>query len=258
MKKYLYILLTAMIIAGLFFTGCNYVKKQVPQSGIRNYSVAVSGTFPPFGMVGINGEAEGFEIDLLNAIAEAEGIKFNYLVTSWAGMMPALKSGQADFLMCSMTITEERKKEVDFTDAYFESTNYILVPEDSPIKGLHDLKGKTVSVLQASTSDYAVSGLLGKNYDGIKRFKQTTAAFLELRNRKVDAAIGDSGIVMYYVKINPENHFRVIKDSQFPKELYGMAVRKGDVKLLEILNSGLKKIKENGTYDAIYQKWFKF
>ncbi len=259
MKRTLYIIIITAFILGLTFSGGCFLKEDTAVTNLQKpvtYKVAVSGTFPPFGFVGKDGNPQGFEIDLINAIAKEEGFKVKCEVTSWQGIMSALKSKNADILLESMTITDERKKEVDFSDPYFESTNYIMVPKDSQIQSLEDLKGKTIACSLGTTSDVTITKFLGKDYEGIKRFKKTTLAFLELRNRKVDAAIGDSGIVMYYIKSNPEAKLIVLEDINFPKEYYGMAVRKGDRETLQRINSGLKKIKENGKYEEIFQKWF--
>lgn len=258
MKKLLSVILVAVITLGIvFLTGCSPKGQSIDvKPKETTYKVAVSGSFPPFGFIGKDGKAQGFEIDVMEAIAEAEGIRFDYEVTSWSSKMPALKAKQVDVLMCSMTITDQRKKEVDFSDPYYESTNYLIVPEGSNITSLKDLKGKRVAVLLASTSDFVVSDFLGKNYEGIKRFKHTTTAFMELRNRNVDAAMGDSGIVMYYVKSNPEAKLKVIKDNSLPKEYYGMALRKGDKDLAGLINRGLQTIRNSGKYDELYQKWF--
>lgn len=259
-KRTLYIILISFFVLGLIFLGGYFPKGQ--DTAVTNlsetvaYKVAVSGTFPPFGYVGKEGKPQGFEIDLINAIAGEEGFKVKCEVTSWQGIMSALKSKNADILLESMTITDERKKEVDFSDPYFESTNYIMVPQNSQIQSLEDLKGKTVACSMGTTGDIAISKLLGSNYEGIKRFKKTSLAFLELKNHKVDAAIGDSGIVMYYIKSNPEAKLRIVEDIKFPKEYYGMAVRKGDTETLQKINSGLKKIKENGKYEELLNKWF--
>lgn len=260
MKRTLYIILTIAIVLGLIFSSGCFPKGQEPTVTSQNetitYKVAVSGTFPPFGFVGPDGNAKGFEIDMINAIAETGGFKVKCEVTAWQSIISALKSKNVDVVLESMTITDERKKEVDFSDPYFESTNCIVVPKDSSIQSIEDLKGKTIACSTGTTSDVAISKLLGKNYEGIKRFKKTTLAFQELRNRKVNAVIGDSGIVMYYIKSNPEASLRIVEGIKFPKEYYGMAVRKGDIEMLKQINKGLKKIRENGKYEEIYQKWF--
>ncbi len=256
MKKSLAILFMTTLLLGLIFSGGCFQKATSVNPEEKVYKVAVTGGTASFNSLNKDGNLEGFESDLMNAIAKEEGFKVKYEITARPARIPSLKTKQADIILAVMTITDERKKEVDFSDPYFEATIYIMVPHDSPIKSLEDLKGKTVACAMATTGDIAVSKFLGKNYEGIKRFKDTSVGFLELTNGKVDAAVGDCAIVTQYVKNNPGAKLRIVKDNWFPKEYYGMAVRKGDIETLQKMNSGLKKIKDNGKYEKIYQKWF--
>lgn len=259
MKKTIYFVLTAFIVVGLIFSGGCSEKTKEPSktsNSTKNlYKVAVSGGTPVFSYLGKDGNLEGFEIDLMNAIAQEEGFIVKREITSRAARIPSLKSKKIDIIMATMTITEERRKEVDFSTPYFDATLYILVPEESNIRSLDDLRGKSVTCAMATTSDFAVSKFLGKDYDGIKRFKDTSVALMEVANRKADAAVADSGIITQYIRSNPGARLRIVTDSRFPMEYYGMAVRKGDSETLNKINSGLKKIKENGRYEQIRQKW---
>lgn len=269
MKRYLKIAVACMIVLGLVFAiGCgqkatteenqagqtsNQESNQASQ--VKTYNVGTDASYAPFESVKPDGEIVGFDIDLLNAIAKAEDFKVNFVNTAWSGIFASVKE-KNDMLISAITITPDRAKEMDFSDPYFESTNYIAVPEDSAIKSVDDLKGKKVSVQQGTTGDEALKKFLGKDYAGIKRFPNNPAAFLELRNNKVDAAVADSGVVMIYLKENPEAKLKIIEDAKFDKEYYGIAVRKGNTELLTKLNDGLKKIKASGEYDQIFEKYF--
>lgn len=224
-------------------------------SEVKTYKVGTDAAYAPFESVSPSGQIEGFDMDVVKAIAKAEGFNVEFVNTAWEGIFPSLQA-QNDFIVSAITITDERKQSMDFTEQYFESTNYIIVPANSNIKGLADLKGKQISVQQGTTGDEAMTAFFGKDYTGIKRFKGTPEAFLELRNNKVDAAVADSGVVANYVKNNPDANLKIVKDTTFPKEYYGIAVKKGNSELLAKLNSGLKKIKENGEYDKVYKQWF--
>ncbi len=266
MKKILKLVTLGILILGLVFAiGCGGDKAATggdegaaTDGGNESkvYKVGTDAAYAPFESVSPSGEIEGFDIDVVSAIAEEEGIEVEFINTAWDGIIASLVQSKNDILVSALTITEERKQEVDFSDPYFESTNYIAVPKDSGINSLADLEGKTVSVQQGTTGDIALTEFLGENYDGIKRFKGTPEAFLELKNGKVDAAVADSGVVMEYVKNNPDQNLKYVVDEKFPKENYGIAVRKGDAELLNKINSGLQKIQENGKYDQIYEKWF--
>lgn len=265
MKRYLRIaLLGALVLSLVVALGCG--SKEVEKTAGNNagepanqeveYKVGTDAAYAPFESVDPSGKIVGFDMDVLSAIAAAEGFKVKFVNTAWEGIIPSLTEKKNDILVSALTITEERKLQVDFSDGYFESTNYIVVPKDSSIASLADIKGKKVSVQQGTTGDVALTGFLGKDYAGIKRFKGTPEAFLELKNGKVDAAVADSIVVIEYVKNNPDLNMKIVKDDKFAKEFYGIAVRKGDSELLNKINSGIKKIKANGEYDKIYEKWF--
>lgn len=258
MKKILkYFSLSILIFGLLFVVGCGGSANTDGENAgdVKVYKVGTDAAYAPFESVAPSGEIEGFDIDILKAIAKAEGFEVEFVNTAWEGIFASLK-GQNDIVISAVTITEDRKQEMDFSEPYFESTNYIAVPQDSAIDALEDLKGKEVSVQEGTTGDEAITEFLGKDYAGIKRFKGTPEAFLELRNGKVEAAVADSGVVGNYVKNNPDANLKIVKDENFPKEYYGIAVAKGNTELLEKINSGLKKIQENGEYDKVYSKWF--
>ncbi len=258
MKRYLKFITLSILILGLIFVvGCGQKASTEGAAGdnVKTYKVGTDAAYPPFESVAPSGDIEGFDIDVLSAIAQAEGIKVEFINTAWEGIFASLK-GKNDIVISAVTITDARKKEMDFSNPYFESTNYIAVPENSTIKSIADLKGKVVSVQEGTTGDEALTKYLGQDYKDIKRFKGTPEAFLELRNGKADATVADSGVVGNYVKNNPDAKLVIVKDDTFPKENYGIAVAKGNAELQSKINAGLKKIKDNGEYDKIYKKWF--
>lgn len=270
MKRFSRLAVACVLVLGLIFVfGCGQkAANEGDKSGqitetsstastpeVKTYKVGTDASYAPFESVKPNGEIVGFDIDILNAIAKAENFKVEYVNTAWSGIFASIKE-KNDILISAITITPDRAKEMDFSDPYFESTNYIAVPEGSAIKSVDDLKGKKVSVQQGTTGDEALKKFLGNDYAGIKRFPNNPAAFLELRNNKVDAAVADSGVVMIYVKENPEAKLQIIEDAKFDKEFYGMAVRKGNTELKAKIDEGLKKIKASGEYDQIFEKYF--
>lgn len=247
MNRFLkYVTMGILVLGLIVLAGCG---------GQKAYKVGSDAAYAPFESVDPKGNVVGFDIDIVSAIAKAEGFNVEFINTAWDGILPSLATGKNDIVVSALTITDERKKEVDFSDQYFESTNYIAVSENSTINSMTDLKGKKVSVQQGTTGDVALTEFLGKDYEGIKRFKGTPEAFLELKNGKVDAAVADSGVVVEFVKNNPDLKLKIVKDDKFPKEYYGIAVKKGNTELLNKINSGLKKVKESGEYDKIYDKW---
>ncbi|NLZ38558.1 MAG: transporter substrate-binding domain-containing protein [Firmicutes bacterium] len=121
------------------------------------YNVASDMTYAPFEYLNDEGEPEGFDIDLIKAIAAEMGFEINLMNTAWDGLIPSLLGGTSDLIIAAMTITEERQESVAFSDWYFESTQYIAVKKGSGITKLEDLQGKTVGVQNGTTGDFAIT-----------------------------------------------------------------------------------------------------
>lgn len=222
----------------------------------HTFVVGTDAAYAPFEWVMPSGEITGFDIDILKAIAVEEEMNVRFENTAWEGIFETLKNGERDILISAITINEDRKKDMDFTDPYFEATQLIAVPEGSPVSSFDDLKGKKVGVQTGTTGDLAVSGLLGKASNDIYRFESTPLALQEMLNKGIDAVVADNVVILEYIKNNPEAKFTSVMDDSFEKEHYGIAIAKENQELLDKLNNGLKKIKENGTYDEIYHKYF--
>lgn len=257
MKK-LSIFLIILLALGLMVTGCGGGEEEAGEGTEEAALVLDVGTdaaYAPFEYQGDSGEVEGFDADLIRAIAEAEGLEIEIKHVDWDGLFPALKAGDINVIISAMTITDERKEVVDFSDPYFEASQIICVKEDSAIASLEDLVGKPVGVQQNTTGQYAVEELEGVNDDDIKKYPTTPDALMNLQNGLVEAVVADAPVVLNYITTNPDCGLKTVTDD-FEKEFYGIAVTKGDTELLEKINSGLAKIKEDGTYDEIFAKYF--
>lgn len=216
--------------------------------------------YPPFEYTDEKtGEYTGFDIDLMTEIAKRLGLEVKFVNTAWDGIIPGLLANKYDVICSAMTITEERKKQVDFSDPYFEAKQVILTrAEDISISGAKDLAGKIVAVQQGTTGDFAAQKLvdeLGIEIAEIKRFEGTPEALMAVQKGDADAAIIDNFVAYLAVKEDPDV-YRVVEDPTFPPEYYGIAVNKDNSELLKAINNVLKEIKEDGTYDKIYKKWF--
>jgi ABC-type amino acid transport substrate-binding protein len=212
--------------------------------------------YPPFEKQEGNGKIVGFDVDILNAIADAEGIKVKLVNTGWDPLFEMIDKGQVDMGISAITIRDDRKKIYDFSDPYFEAKQLILVPKNSTITKLDDLKGKKVGVESATTGETVVQEKLGKTYSGIKGYDDAPSAINDLTNGRLDAVVADNGVVSEYAKKFGEGKFKTVDDPGIQPEYYGMMVKKGNSALLAKLNDGLKKIKSNGNYDGIYKKYF--
>ncbi len=220
------------------------------------YVVGTDAAYAPFESQNEKGEIVGFDIEVVQAIAKKAGIEVKFVNTPWEGIFNSLAQGDRDMVVSAVTITDERKQTMDFTDPYFDAQQLIAVKETSKVTKFADLKKLKVGVQTGTTGDEAVSKLLGKTSTAIKRFESTPLALKELESGGVDAVVADNGVVIHYVANNPGGKFKTVSDKEFVPEQYGIAVKKGNAELLAKLNKGLADIKADGTYDQIYTKYF--
>jgi polar amino acid transport system substrate-binding protein len=218
--------------------------------------VGTDAAYAPFESQNEKGEIVGLTIDVLTAVAQKAGIEVKFVNTPWDGIFNSLQQGDRDMLASSITITDERKQTMDFTNPYFDAYQLIAVKQNSKVAKFDDLKKLKVGVQTGTTGDEAVTKLLGKNSTAIKRFESTPLALKELEAGGVDAVVADNGVVVNYVTNNADAKFKTVSDKAFVPEQYGFAVKKGNTELLEKLNKGLADIKADGTYDQIHAKYF--
>ena len=221
------------------------------------YRVAMNAEFAPFESMNEKNEVQGFDVDLMNAMAEVGHFKVEYKHQPWESLFAALKNGDVDMLASAVTINDERKQTMAFTDPYFEITQVILVPQNKEIKSVEDLKkARKVGVVTGNTGDTAVSKILGSNSDKIARFENVTLVIKELENGGLDAVVSDSAVVGNYLKNNGNKGFTMVAVPDFEVEHYGIAVRKDDEATLKVLNDALKQVRARGEYDKIFNKYF--
>jgi polar amino acid transport system substrate-binding protein len=218
--------------------------------------VGTDAAYAPFESQNEKGEIVGLTIDVLTAVAQKAGIEVKFVNTPWEGIFNSLQQGDRDMLASSITITDERKQTMDFTNPYFDAYQLIAVKQNSKVAKFDDLKKLKVGVQTGTTGDEAVTKLLGKTSTAIKRFESTPLALKELEAGGVDAVVADNGVVVNYVTNNADAKFKTVSDKAFVPEQYGFAVKKGNTELLEKLNKGLADIKADGTYDQIHAKYF--
>ena len=220
------------------------------------YVVGTDAAYAPFESQNEKGEIVGFDIEVVQAIAKKAGFEVKFVNTPWEGIFNALAQGDRDMVVSAVTITEERKGTMDFSDPYFDAQQLIAVKENSKVAKFADLKKLKVGVQTGTTGDEAVTKLLGKTNTNIKRFESTPLALKELEAGGVDAVVADNGVVIHYVANNPGGKFKTVSDKEFVPEQYGIAIKKGNTELLQKVNQGLAAIKADGTYDQIFTKYF--
>lgn len=200
------------------------------------------------------GKVEGFDIDIAKGLAKkilGDENKIELKEVTSKTRIPLLNNGDIDCIIATMTISEERKKEVDFSDVYFMAGQSLLVKKDSKINGISDVK-KGVTVLTAKGSTSAQNIREKAPEATVLEFENYAEAFTALKAGQGDALTTDNALLLGMAKQDP--NFRVV-DETFTEEPYGIAVRKGDTEFVNTINEYLKEIKENGEYDKIYEKW---
>ena len=141
---------------------------------------------------------------MIKAVAEAEGLKVQVEHTGWDGLFEAVDSGKVDAGISAITITKKRKKKYDFSEPYFEAKQLILVPNDSDVSSLKDLKGKKIGVQSGTTGEIVVQKAFGKTYEGIRGYDDTPGAIDDLVIGRIDAVVADNGVVLDYMKKLPK------------------------------------------------------
>ncbi|WP_068792239.1 glutamate ABC transporter substrate-binding protein [Brevibacillus laterosporus] len=200
------------------------------------------------------GNVEGFDIDIAKAIAKkilGDENKIELKEVTSKTRIPMLKNGEIDSIIATMTITDERKKEVDFSDVYFMAGQSFLVKKDSTIKGLEDFtKGKKVVTAKGSTSAKNIRENAPEAE--VLEFENYAEAFTALKAGQGDALTTDNALLYGMAKQDP--NFRVVEGT-FTEEPYGIALPKGDAEFVALVNELLKEMKQNGEYDKLYEKW---
>ena len=255
------------LIAALALFGCGQSEvKKVAEPKVAS-DVAVNDTRPvynvyfdingiaPFVMADADNRPSGFGIDLVTAIGDKQGFRPNFIPHDFTGMLEDLGKG-ADMAVSAISITDERRALVDFTNSHFESSQALLVPEGSTITTVNDLKGKKVAVPEGSVGEDIVPQIQAGN-GSIVHSTSIWAAVQQVMRKEVDAAFTDAVPLTYYANNYKDRKLRVIIDPSLPKDYYALAVAKGKPEVLKKLNAGIEQVKADGTFDKIYQKWFK-
>lgn len=258
-KSACHLLITALLTASLMaVSGCGTSASTGDTSGGNDSStqkVLKFGsdiTYAPFEfMKDGTSDPTGFDIELATAVAEDMGYSAQFETADFTGLISSLQSGSYDAVISAMTITDERSKQVTFSDPYFKAQQYIAFKKGAGYKSLNDLKGKRVGVQLNTTGQDAVekAGFAPHKYD------TTPDAINDLLNGGLDAVVADSPVVLYFIKQNPAADIECVS-ANTPAEFYGVAFAKDNTDLVTKFNASLKKLIDNGKYNDIYKKWF--
>jgi polar amino acid transport system substrate-binding protein len=224
--------------------------------------IGTEGAYPPFNNLTSDGKLEGFDIDIARALCEEMKAECEFVTQDWDGIIPALQAGKFDAIIASMSITDERKKQVDFTNKYYNTPPAIAVPKDSDIKGVtkEDLAGKTIGVQGSTThSNFSEATFTDSN---VKLYPTAEEFKLDIINGRLDA-VNDDVIVLQEWLATPEGACCKILGTIKPVvEIHGpgagIAIRKGETALAEKFNTAIDAIRANGKYKEINDKYFTF
>lgn len=210
--------------------------------------------YPPF-QSEIDGKVQGFDVALVDLVAKDLGVKQGILDTPFENFKTGafLNSGECDLAAAGMTITDERKKNVDFSDPYFEATQAVLVDKKSGLDSLADVKakGKKLGAQAQTTGEEYVQG---KGYDPTS-FESSDAVLNGLRTGQVQAVVIDYPVVQGWLKDKANAGAFKIVDNLNTGEQYGFSVKKGNTALREAIDKALEQAKSDGTYKKLYEKW---
>ena len=250
-------LVAACAFAVLAMAGCgssNNAASSGSGSGAKVLKVGSSIDFAPFEFQDEGQkEYQGFDMDLIRAIGKEMGYDVEIQNLGFDGLIPALQGKNLDAIISGMSINDERKQNVLFSDPYYQSGLTMVVRDnETAIKSFQDLKGKKVAVQIGTTSADEV-----KKIDGVEIKELNTPAdcFMELKAGGVDAVVNDRPVNDYYITKNNAQGVKALEE-KLTAEDYGIAIGKDNKELQQKVNDALKKLKENGEYDKIFAKWF--
>jgi len=219
--------------------------------------IGTEGAYPPFNMVDENGSLHGFDIDIANALCEKMARDCTFVAQDWDGIIPGLLAGKYDAIIASMSITEERKQAVDFTDKYYTNKLRFIAPNDVDLNvSVDGLAGKTVGAQRATIAAQWLEenrpGAIAKLYDTQEN------AYLDLGAGRLDAVIGDMLVNYEWLESEAGEGFEFKGEPVFENDLIGVAIRKGEDDLVKAFNKAIQEIVADGTYAEINAKYFPF
>lgn len=254
MKKIIALVLLVMM-AGLVLAGCGSTSTKAPAKS--KIVVGLDDSFPPMGFRDDKNNIVGFDIDMAKEAAKRLGMEVEFKAIDWSSKEAELNGKRVDALWNGMNITEERKKNVLFSEPYMESKQLIFVPAGSSIKGAADLAGKVIGAQQTSIGEEVVEkdAKLKASLKDFKKYQDCVAAFMDLKAGRLDAVVTDEILGRYYMSKEPGKYV-AIEQPLGEVGTYGVGFRKDDKELRDKVQKVLDEMKKDGTSAKISDKWF--
>ena len=243
MKRFLALALA--LVMALAFVGCGETSENVLTMG-------TNAAFPPYEMVDENNNIVGIDAEIAAAVAEKMGMKLEIKDMAFESLITAVSSGAVDVVLAGMTVTDERKESVNFSDSYATGIQVVIVTEDSAIASIDDLAGKKIGVQSGTTGDIYCAGDYGE--DAVSRYDNGALAVQALLNGQVDCVVIDNEPAKAFVTANEGLK---ILETEYITEEYAAAFGKESTELLANFNAALAELKADGTIDAIIAKYIK-
>lgn len=214
--------------------------------------VGTNAAFPPFEYVGDDGNPDGFDVALIKAIGEKIGMNVEVQDMEFASLVSSIGS-KIDLAIAGMTVTDERKEMVDFSEPYYTAVQYVLIPKDSTISSAEDLKGKNIGVQLGTTGDFIAADIEGAN---VSQYDKAVDAVNDMNNGRTDCVIIDKNPALVFQEKFADTVV-ALDGTQFAfePEDYAIAMPKGDTELADKVNTALAELKEDGTFDALVKEY---
>ena len=220
--------------------------------------IGTEGAYPPFNLIDASGQVGGFDVEVAQALCAKLQAECEVVTSDWDGIIPALNARKFDFLMASMSITEERQQAVDFTAPYYTNKLQFIAPKGADFKTDEaSLKGKVIGAQRATIAGTWLEDNLGDVVD-IKLYDTQENAYLDLTSGRLDGVLADTFVNWEWLKSDAGKGFEFKGEPVFDNDKIGIAVRKGDDALRNKLNEAIKAIVADGTYKQINDKYFPF
>lgn len=245
MKRAIWLVVVGLLLIGLAVPGCSKASDEL--------TVATDATWPPFEYVNTTTNAiEGFDIDVMKAIAAEAGLEVQFVNVAWDPLLTGMAQGTYDMAISSITISEPRKKEMLFSDPYFAAGQVVVVRVDeSTVTGPDNLAG-LVGAQLGTTGAFEIEKRPAAT---IKTYDDIGFAFQDLMNGQIVAVVCDNPVGLNYVAENPTK-LKIVGDV-FTDEFYGIAVAKRNANLIPNINKAIASLEAKGTFDQIADKWLK-